>query len=180
MKNKLFLTIVLLFSLQIVTSQIFRIGVKGGLNYANLTDTSIKTDAITSYHAGFIGIIRVSKSLALQPELLYSTQGASYEDAISEFKNELGYLSIPLLAKLNLSESLSLEIGPQASFLLSKKDEFDLNNYNTFDFAVDGGLGLKLTESIFIQARYVLGLSEISKNAEAKNSVFQLSAGILF
>ncbi|NHN25218.1 PorT family protein [Flavobacterium jejuense] len=180
MKSKLFLTIILLFSLQIVTSQIFKVGIKGGLNYANLIDTSIKTDAITSYHAGFVSVIRLSKSLALQPELLYSTQGASYENAISEFKNELGYLSIPFLAKLNLSESVSLEIGPQASFLLSKKDEFDLNDYNTFDFAVDGGLGLQLTEHLFIQARYILGLNEISKNAEAKNSVFQLSAGILF
>lgn len=180
MKNKLFLTIVLLFVLQNTNSQILKIGVKGGLNYANFTDTSIKTDAITSYHAGIITTIKLTKSFALQPELLYSTQGASYENAISEFKNELGYLSIPLLAKLNLSESLSLEIGPQASFLLSKKDEFDFNDYNTFDFAVDGGLGLKLTESIFIQARYILGLSEISKNAQAKNSVFQLSAGILF
>lgn len=160
--------------------QTFKIGIKGGINYANLTDTTIKTDAITSYHAGLISEICLFNSFSLQPELLYSTQGASYKNAIGEFKNELGYISIPILAKIYLNKSISLEMGPQASFLLSKKDEFNLTDYNSFDFSVNGGLGLKLTKSLFIQARYNLGLSEISKNADAKNSVFQLSAGILF
>ena len=165
---------------QNIHSQTIRIGIKGGLNYANFTATEIQTDAITNYHAGALLEIGITKSFALQPELLYSTQGASYDNALGEFKNELGYISIPFLLKLNLSESLSLEAGPQASFLLSKKDEFDLRDYNTFEFAVDGGLGLKLTDNLFIQARYILGLTEISRNAQAKNSVFQLSAGILF
>lgn len=165
---------------QTLSSQTLKIGIKGGLNYANFTDTEIQTDAITSYHAGIITRIGLTKSVALQPELLYSTQGASYDNAIGEFKNELGYVSIPFLLKINLSESLSLEAGPQASFLLSKKDEFNLRDYNTFEFAGAGGLGLQLTDNLFIQARYILGLTEISRNAEAKNSVFQLSAGILF
>ncbi|NJM80118.1 MAG: PorT family protein [Flavobacterium sp.] len=165
---------------QTIYSQTVKIGIKGGLNYANFTDSEINTDAITSYHAGIVTRIGLTKTFALQPELLYSTQGASLDNAVGEFKNELGYVSIPFLLKINLSESLSLEAGPQASFLLSKKDEFDLRDYNTFEFALDGGLGLQLTDNLFIQARYILGLTEISRNAQAKNSVFQLSAGILF
>ena len=161
-------------------SQTFKIGVKGGINYANLTDTTIKTDAITSYHAGLVSEICLFNSFSLQPELLYSTQGASYKNAIEEFKNELGYISIPVLAKIYLNKSISLELGPQASFLLNKKDEFNLNDYNSVDFSLNGGIGIKITKSLFLQARYNLGLNEISKNAEAKNSVFQLSAGILF
>ena len=42
------------------------------------------------------------------------------------------------------------------------------------------GLGFKITKSIFIQGRYVLGLTEVSQKADAKNSVLQLSAGLLF
>ena len=51
--------------------------------------------------------------------------GASYENAIDEYKNELGYISLPVLLKIYLSDSFSLDVGPQASFLLNKKDEFN-------------------------------------------------------
>ena len=162
MKKFFFLVFLTGAFLQENTAQTVKLGIKGGLNFANLLDPEIQTDAITSYHAGLLLEIAISKSFALQPELLYSTQGASYDNAFGEFKNELGYISIPMLAKINLSESFSLEIGPQASFLLSKKDEFDLKNYNSFDLGVDGGLGLKLTDNLFIQARYLLFTSEIS------------------
>jgi hypothetical protein len=73
-----------------------------------------------------------------------------------------------------------LELGPQASFLLSEKNDFEVKDANTFDFSVVGGLGLKITKSLFVQARYGLGLTEISKEAQTKNSVVQVSAGILF
>lgn len=161
-------------------AQLLQIGVKAGLNYANFSGTDIQTDAITSYHAGLIAEIKLLDKFAIQPELLYTTQGASYKDGINEIKNELGYIAIPVLAKIYLGKSFSLELGPQASFLLSKKGDFTVNDPNTFDFAVDAGLGLKVTKQIFIQGRYVLGLTEVSTNAQSKNSVFQLSAGLMF
>ncbi len=179
----LFLTI-LSFSIQ---AQIVKIGVKAGLNYANQTGTQItinssnyKTDAITSYHAGFVAEIKLIEQFAIQPELLYSTQGATYKNALTEIKNEVGYISIPVIAKIYLNKTISLELGPQASFLLSGKDKFAVNDSKTYDFSVVGGLGFKLTKNIFIQGRYGLGLTEVSKDAQTKNSVVQVSAGILF
>lgn len=179
--QKLLLTI-LLISIGYTNSnaQNVKIGVKAGLNYANFTGSEIQTDAITSYHAGIIAEISILDSFSIQPELLYSTQGASYENAIDEYKNELGYISLPVLLKIYLSDSFSLDVGPQASFLLNKKDEFNLNDYNTFDFSANAGLSLKITKSLFAQARYSLGLTEVSKNADAKNSVVQVSLGVLF
>lgn len=180
MKAVNFFLVMLFMIFGTLQAQTVKIGLKGGINYSNFTGAAIKTDAITSYHAGLVGQFRIADSFALQPELLYSTQGANIKEAVNEFKSELGYLSIPVLMKINLSESLSLETGPQASFLLSKRKEFSLGDYNTFDFGVCGGLGLKITDHLFVQARYVLGLTEISKDAKAKNSVFQLSAGVFF
>jgi hypothetical protein len=171
---------VLLFLTANTQAQLLKLGVKAGLNYANFSGTDIQTDAITSYHAGLIAEIKLLDKFAIQPELLYTTQGASYKVGINEIKNELGYIAIPVLAKIYLSKSFSLELGPQASFLLSEKNNFDVNDANTFDFAVDLGLGLKVTKSIFIQGRYVLGLTEVSTTTQSKNSVLQLSAGILF
>lgn len=179
--KKLFWMFLLLFISTFNTNaQTIKFGVKAGLNYANFSGSEINTDAITSYHLGALAEIRIFDSFSIQPELIYSTQGASYKNVIDEYKNELGYISLPVMSKIYLSDSFSLEVGPQASFLLSKKDEFNLNNYNTFDFSVNAGLGFKITESLFAQARYSLGLTEISKNADAKNNVVQLSVGFMF
>ena len=161
-------------------AQLLQIGAKAGLNYANFSGTEIQTDAITSYHAGLVAEIKLLDQLAIQPELMYTTQGATYKTALGDFENELGYIAIPVLAKIYLSKSFSLELGPQASFLLSEKNDFDLNDANTFEFAVAGGLGFKITKNIFVQGRYVLGLTEVSSNADAKNSVLQFSAGLMF
>ena len=181
MIKKTFLITALLFVLSFnAQAQLLQIGAKVGLNYANFTGTEIQTDAITSYHAGLVAEIKLMDKFAIQPELLYTTQGATYKTAIGDFENELGYIAIPVLAKIYLSKAFSLEFGPQASFLLSEKNDFDVNDSNTFEFAVDAGLSYKITNSIFLQGRYVLGLTEVSSNADAKNSVFQLSAGFMF
>jgi hypothetical protein len=39
---------------------------------------------------------------------------------------------------------------------------------------------LNVTKNFFLQGRYVLGLTEASKEAEVKNSVLQISAGFKF
>lgn len=170
-------------------AQTVKFGIKAGLNYANpagtditVNNTNYKGEAITSYHAGLVAEVKLLDKFSVQPELMYSTVGASYDTktVLGDVKNELGYLSIPVMAKIYLSNNLSLEVGPQASFLLSERKAFVVKDSNTFDFAAAGGLGLKITKSIFIQGRYVLGLTEISKDAQAKNSVVQVSAGILF
>lgn len=179
--KKPLLVIALLFVLSYnAQAQLLQIGVKAGLNYANFSGTAIQTDAITSYHAGLIAEIKLLDKFAIQPELLYTTQGATYNTALGDFKNELGYIAIPVLAKIYLSKSFSVELGPQASFLLNERNDFDVNDANTFEFAVDAGLSFKITKNIFLQGRYVLGLTEVSPNADAKNSVLQLSAGLMF
>ncbi|MEC5164712.1 hypothetical protein RCH18_000431 [Flavobacterium sp. PL11] len=168
-------------------AQAVKFGLKGGINYANQSGSDItvnnlnyKKSAITSYHAGLIAEIVLFKGFAVQPELLYSTKGASYKYALTEFKNELGYLSIPVLAKINLNKSISLDLGPQASFLLSERKNVEFKDPTTFEFGGIAGLTLNLTRSIFLQGRYVFGLTEASKDAEVKNSVVQISAGLKF
>lgn len=186
--KKIFLICVLLIATTLtLQAQTITYGIKGGLNFANqkgsdiiINNTNYKTSTITAFHIGLLAKIDIFNGLALQPELLYTTKGANYKDAVNEFINELGYLSIPVMLKINLNKSLSLELGPQASFLLSQRNEFDVKDAKTFDFGVAAGLGLKITKNLFIEGRYGLGLTNVSKDADIKNSVIQLSAGILF
>lgn len=188
-KKSIIITILICFFSTVFHAQILRFGIKAGLNYANQTGSSItinstnyKTEAITNYHFGLVSELKLSERFALQPELIYSTQGANYKaiDAINDFKNNVGYITIPLMLKINLNKAFFIDLGPQASFLLSKKNDFTIKNQNTYDFGVGAGLGIKITKSIFINARYVLGLSEISEEAKVKNSVVQASAGFFF
>lgn len=187
MKKTILFTVLLVAISMNMQAQLVKFGIKAGVNYANQTGSNItvnstnyQTDAITSYHAGLIAEIKLVNSFSVQPELLYSTQGATYKNATEEFRNELGYLSIPVLAKINLNKLVSLELGPQASFLLSERNNFNVKDANTFDFAVVGGLGLNITKNLFIQGRYGLGLTDASQDAQVKNSVVQISAGIKF
>lgn len=187
MKKTILVTVLLLAISSTMQAQLVKFGIKAGLNYANQTGSDITInsgnydkEAISSYHAGFVTEIQLTDGFSVQPELLYSTQGATYKYAATEFKKELGYLSIPVLAKLYLNKAVSLDLGPQASFLLSERNNFDIKNAETFEFGVAGGLGFNITDHFFLQGRYVLGLTEASKDAEVKNSVVQISAGFTF
>jgi opacity protein-like surface antigen len=178
--KKAILLITILCSLSTMQGQILKFGIKAGINYANYTGSDANTDAITNFHAGLVSEIKIFENFAIQPELYYSTQGAEVDNLGEQFKNELGYISIPVLAKFYLTDDFSLELGPQASFLLSERNEVDANDSNSFDFAVAGGLSYKFGEHFFIQGRYGLGLTEAKRDADVKNSVIQASVGYMF
>ncbi len=183
MAKKTVLFILIFLSGWQIQAQILKFGIKGGVNYANFTGKDISSDAISSFHFGATAELRLSEKLAIQPELLYSTVGANYDNTIGditkEIKSKLGYIAIPVLAKINLNRSITLEAGPQFSFLMSKKNEFKPGDTNSYETAIVAGLGLQLTNSIFIQARYGFGLTKVAENSNVKNAVGQLSLGFL-
>ena len=183
--KKMFLSAVLLIiGLGTAQAQMLQFGIKGGVNFANYTGGDVRGydfKTITNYHAGLVMELKVFENFAIQPELLYSTQGAELKGLGDQFKNELGYISIPVLAKFYLSSNkLSLELGPQASVLVSERSSVDTGDSNTFDFAVAGGLSYKITDGLFISGRYAAGLTEPKKEADVKNSVIQFSLGYMF
>ncbi len=167
-----------------VNAQVLRFGLKAGPNFANVSGgpSGIDYNSRTSFHAGVAVEFHPVGNFAIQPELLYSSQGAEV-DGFGDFN--LDYVSLPVMAKYYiLSDVLSIEAGPQFSFLVDDAESFDefgntIDN-EKFDFAVAGGLGLNITKSFFAQARYTIGLTEVSKDAEITNSVFQLSVGYMF
>lgn len=163
-----------------VTSQAqIKFGVKAGANFANL-EADVNTDNITSFHAGVLLEAKLFPNFAVQPEVLYSSQGADLNN--EEFK--LDYISVPVLAKFYLiSDKLALEAGPQFSFLINEDTPNTIDNTfetKSFDFAALGGLSYNITDNIFAQARYVVGLTDTTKDADVTNRVIQLSVGLRF
>ena len=79
MKKTILITVLLLAASFNMQAQLFKLGIKAGLNYANqngsqitINNSNYTTSAITSYHAGLIAEIKLINSFSVQPELLYS------------------------------------------------------------------------------------------------------------
>ncbi len=166
-------------------AQQVNLGVKGGLNFYNISnDNSSKYDMKTGIHLGLLGHIHLDKSIAVQPELVYSSQGAKYTSDGTDYKLKLGYINLPVMLQYMFNNGFRLEAGPQLGFLVSAKSEANNNsidvkdNLKTVDFAVGLGAGyIKPSTGLGIGLRYNAGLSNINENSSVKstNSGFQLS-----
>jgi len=183
----LILTVILLMAVVFNgNAQVFKVGLKAGPNFSNLNGGigGIDYKSRTGVHVGAVAELGLTSKFSIQPELLYSSQGAEVE-GFGDFN--LDYIAIPVMAKIYvLSDKVSVDIGPQFSFLVNDSEMSyfgqieDQWENESFDFAMAGGVTLNVTKSIFAQARYTVGLTEASKAAEVKNSVFQLSVGYMF
>ena len=177
--KKAIVILIVLFGINTVTAQTFKFGLKAGANFANLEGNNVAGSTYTSFHFGALIEVKLLENLSLQPELVYSSQGTKIDETAFDDIN-YNYITVPVLAKFYLTKNkLSFEAGPQFSFLVNENVEAQFEG-ETFDFAVAGGLGYNITEHFLIQARYVAGLTEASKNAEVKNRTIQLSLGYRF
>lgn len=176
MKKIMFIAVVAFFSTTALTAQT-TFGAKAGVNFASLTGDDVEDlESLTSFHLGLIAEFMVSENFAIQPEVLYSAQGAKEGD----LKLNLDYLSIPVMLKYYVSNGLSIEAGPQVGFnVKSEMEGEDIEDIKT-DIGAGLGLGYTLAQGLFFQARYNFGFSDIHDDIAAKNSVMQLSVGYRF
>ncbi|WP_267739639.1 porin family protein [Myroides injenensis] len=169
-----------------------KFGVKGGLNFSNLTNFN-DASSLTGFHIGGLAEIFINEKFSIQPELLYSAQGASvdgpiYADGefigiIKDAKLKLNYINIPVMAKYYVWEGLNIQAGPQFGFNVdSKLESVDVkDSFKTFDLGVNFGAGYELPVGLFFDARYNVGLTKVNKEGDnVKNGVFQLSVGYKF
>src|SRR3984893_6657497 len=95
-------------------------GVKAGANLATLAGTgSNGATTKVDFHGGGFARIPLVNSLFLQPELVYSRQGAKATSDGVVFNINQSYLNIPVLAKYQHGSGFYGETGPQLGFLLA-------------------------------------------------------------
>ena len=183
------------------------LGIKGGYNMSNLyTEDVDDQNVLSGFNIGLFATLPLSSSVALQPELIYTTKGAElqYDNAFTAgtAKFRLNYVEVPLLIKANLTKNFNVHFGPYAAFLIDSKitnegqngdinfeQEIDKEDLNTVDFGVAAGLGFDF-DSFGIGARYNYGLSTVGKERtyaggtytfpDSKNSVLSIYAAIKF
>ena len=171
-------------------AQPVNVGIKGGLNLYNIkNDNGAKYETKAGFNAGLIGHIHLAKQLALQPELVYSGQGAKYTTAGVETKLNLGYINIPVLLQYMFDNGFRIQAGPQVGFLINAKSETGdvktdvKDNLKAIDFGLGMGISYVNPSTGFgIDGRYNLGLSNINENSSVKstNRGFQLGVFYLF
>ena len=169
-------------------AQEIKFGVKGGLNLADLGGDSGDTDFRLGIHAGGFVSIPVLTNFRVQPEILYSQQGAQADFGSDEQKYD--YLNIPVMVKFRLTKNFNLHAGPQLGILLSAKEEFrgdeeDVKDTLTStDIGVGFGLGYETSDNVSIDVRYNLGITDIVDDTidvfSLNNQVIQVSLGIAF
>jgi len=182
-----------------------QIGLKAGLNFANVTNvSSINNNSRSGFMAGIFLAPPSKGILSSRTELLYSEQGYNFNTGTKTGSVNLDYIIIPQLMGINIAKFVQLQLGAQMAFLLNAKADSTNNGggssgnygsimsyYNTFDYAVGAGVEIHPFLGLLIGARYNLGLGKIYKDAmsgqmpsfssvDAKNNVVQIFTGWTF
>ena len=184
--KKVLLTAVAIFGFGFANAQEVKFGIKAGVNMATLTgDSADNLDSKIGFHVGGFAEFKVSEKFSVQPEVLFSTQGAKADGG----SLDINYINIPVMAKFYATPEFSLEAGPQLGFLVSAESNPDSGSstdvkefLKSTDFGVNLGAGYQFTENFSAGLRYNLGLSNMAEeeNVEFMNSVFSLSLGYRF
>jgi hypothetical protein len=176
--KKIILSLMFLLVVKASIAQI-SYGVKGGLNFSNIYSTNLNTDFKQGYHVGAYAKLNLI-ILAFQPELLFSQRGYK-ETNVKDVT--LNYIDIPVMLKLKILPMISLDAGPQFSYLINSNTEGIGNILSvqpTFKNAeVSGALGASVQIwRLGASARYIVGFSELEKIVSSKNQQFQLSLSL--
>jgi Outer membrane protein beta-barrel domain len=190
--QKIILSLCLLLTLSAATSaQGFHVGAKLGANLGKIDGESFNQGYNLGYLAGAYVNLGFSKSIGIQPEVLFSQTNTKIDsgykvynpDAIIGSKAHLNYLNIPILLNINASKLLTLQIGPQFSILMNKDESLVANGKD----AIQSGdlaavLGAQLNLGLLnVYGRYNIGLAnlnDINKEEKWKSQTIQLGVGI--
>lgn len=181
--KKLLCAAALLLCAQFSFAQSFSIGPKAGLNISNYTGGNIESDALVGYHLGGILNYGFGEVFSIQPEVLFSTQGAKVDRNGNKADFKISYVTIPVMLKFKARGGFFVEFGPQVGFRTSSDiGGQTINNFaKNLDLAAGAGLGYQSPIGLGVGVRYVAGLSKVgdfsgqSFDPDFKNSVIQAS-----
>lgn len=160
-----------------------RFGVKGGLNFASANIQSsddVSTKSKTGYHAGVYLALKFTK-IAIQPEILWSAQGATASFMGIDLDTDLNYVNIPVMVKIYLVQGLHLELGPTFGILMSAETAGQdvKDQLTSSDISASFGVGFDAPMGLGGGLRYNLGVSEVLNEPTSgeswKNNNFMIS-----
>ena len=199
--KRVILFISIMFIPSIIQAQRVKFGFKGGLNLANQISNQVSFPIgvatndknRVSFHAGIYSQLIVGNKFGIQPEVIYSQQGA--RDSNYPANNAMTtYINVPIMLRYEILRKVDIQSGPQMGILVNARFSNGVSNrelYNSKEFAWAFGSGIDLPWGLRLTLRYILGRSNIiNNNAQfynrgqqpqhiyTANKVFQISVEI--
>lgn len=204
--------ILLIFILSCISiaAQQTKFGAKAGYSLSTISVKSdegkLTYDSKSSFYVGALAEHSLNEKFSLQVELLYSIIGGTYRarhtilspeqgtiEVNVEDKYSYGTIQIPVLGKYYIFEKFAITTGLNLGAIVSAKSNYKdssgaekekniKNIINTFYIAPLFGLEYNFTNNVFIDARYNIGISNISKIPISKqtDNFFQIGIGYKF
>jgi hypothetical protein len=128
------------------------IGIKANIAGVNLLNLNA-VDGF-GFYVGAIADYSISEKFHVQPEFTYASAG------------DLGYVTLPIMAKYYVADGLNIQVGPQISISTTAgkiKDILELVDageaVKSLGFDIGFGAGYDITENLSAQARFSAELS---------------------
>lgn len=195
----------LLLLLALPCSLLAQIGIKGGLNFANVTKvSSINNTSKSGFHVGAF-ISPLSRGLiGSRTELIYSRQGYEYKTNTNTGNVNLEYIVLPQYMTINITRLLQIQVGGQMAYLLNAKVDSTggsgsgtsntlMDYYNRLDFGFGGGIEIHPRKGLLLGVRMSISVTDLYKDAasggtsptfipkvDVKNNLFQAFIGYRF
>ncbi len=161
-----------------------QIGLKAGLNFANVTNaSSINNSSRSGFHAGLLLAPHSKKILGSRTELIFSRQGYDYKNGTNTGSVNLDYIMLPQYITINITKYFQIQIGGQMAFLINAKvdssnsmstgnPQFDkiMSYYNRFDYGYGGGIEIHPLSGLLIGARINISLGSLYKDFATASS----------
>lgn len=123
--------------------------------------------------------------IGIQPEMLFAHREVRSNGGNLKFND----IQIPVMLKIYPLAQLSIELGPEFSYLLSaspesvpfKDAEVQIGDCAGFHFGAGAGLAYEFDFGLMFGARYSMGFTDLARNLkwQSRNNV-QVSVGWLF
>lgn len=141
------------------------VGLKGGLNISNIASSpNAGYEAKAGLHAGGLAHIHLSKQWAIQPEIMYSGQGAQNNNV----KTRLHYVNVPVQLQYMFDRGFRIQTGPQLGMLAAanvQQGDVKTNVKSSFKTAELGwtiGASYVGEAGLGVDARYNYGITNIN------------------
>lgn len=157
-----------------------QIGLKGGLNFANITKvSSINNSSNTGFAFGLFLAPKPRGLFGFHSEVDFSRQGYNFATNSNTGNVNLDYILLPQLTTINITRFVQIQIGAQMAFLINARatesnsgsGNFDklIDYYNRLDYGLAGGLEIHPFKGLLIGGRYNLSLGNMYKDLQSSS-----------
>ncbi len=178
----------------------FTFGPKFGMDLTNFWGKDLPHGMQFNYQAGAFMEYRFNNKFSIAPEVVFAAQGgkmdaAYFYDGISnaDIMFNFNYINIPIMLKLYASPKFSIDFGPQVGFNVYHKATVkakadgasasytdDIEGVKSVDFGLGLGATYNITNDVFVQGRYTMGLTKVFEEGDVYNGNIQLAVGYRF